>query len=453
MLQGFLSTFPQYNPPGSGPLGVNLFAESYGGKYGPIFAEVWEKQNIKRKTGVLSTSKSLDIHLASLGIVNGCVDSEIEAPGYLSMAVNNTYGLRTANSVRVNMANGTLYSAGGCLDLIQQCHTAVQVSDPDNTGTVASVNRLCMSASKCTNDYQSTAYFDAGRSVYDLANPYQDPFPPYTFLEYTNTEKFQRAIGTVVNFTLFSNAVQYSFYSTGDFSRGPIVPKLAALLNSGVRIGLMYGDRDYICNWMGGEAISLNLAWQAGGSYASRFPAAGYAPIIVNDSYIGGVVRQYGNLSFSRIYQAGHSVPSYQPETAFQVFARIIMGTSVSTGAPVNLGTYNTSGPLNATQTHKLPPMASTTCWLRAITDSCSNNQIQMIQNGQGVVINGVLYSAASDWPLASITTTPSPTTSPTLTGLFTATSTPDEGGSVLSRNPRGKLTLITTLLLISFVL
>ncbi len=42
MMQGFLSTFPQYNPPGNTSLGVNLFSESYGGKYGPIFAEVWE---------------------------------------------------------------------------------------------------------------------------------------------------------------------------------------------------------------------------------------------------------------------------------------------------------------------------------------------------------------------------------------------------------------------------
>ncbi len=39
MMQGFLSVFPQYNPPGNGSLGVNLFSESYGGKYGPAFAD------------------------------------------------------------------------------------------------------------------------------------------------------------------------------------------------------------------------------------------------------------------------------------------------------------------------------------------------------------------------------------------------------------------------------
>ena len=84
-------------------------------------------------------------------------------------------------------------------------------------------------------------------------------------------------------------------------------------MKAGVRIGFIYGDRDYICNWLGGEAISLAVAAETSAAYASLFPAAGYAPIIVNTTYIGGVVRQYGNLSFSRIYDAGHSVPAYQP--------------------------------------------------------------------------------------------------------------------------------------------
>ena len=30
MLQGFLGTFPQFNPPQNSSVGVNLFAESYG---------------------------------------------------------------------------------------------------------------------------------------------------------------------------------------------------------------------------------------------------------------------------------------------------------------------------------------------------------------------------------------------------------------------------------------
>ena len=41
-----------------------------------------------------------------------------------------------------------------------------------------------------------------------------------------------------------------------------------ALLKSGVCIGLIYGDRDYICSWLGGEAISFSIAGTVQPQYA-----------------------------------------------------------------------------------------------------------------------------------------------------------------------------------------
>ncbi|KAL0941879.1 carboxypeptidase S1 (serine carboxypeptidase) [Colletotrichum truncatum] len=435
MLQGFLGAFPQYNPPNNSALGINLFAESYGGKYGPVFSDVWETQNEKRINGTLSANKTLEIHLTSLGIVNGCIDDQVQAAYYPAMAINNTYGFKAMNDVRASLANGSLYTTGGCLDLIRQCRTANSVYDANNTGTVREVNSLCSQAYSTCNENVVTPYAESGRSWYDIARKNPDSFPPNTYLEYVNTAGFQQAIGSVVNFTMTSEAVLTNFQATGDHMRGPLIPKLARLLERGIRVALIYGDRDYICNWLGGEAASLNLAWQAGSVYGQRFSSAGYAPIIVNDSYIGGAVRQFGNLSFSRIYQAGHSVPAYQPETAFQVFARVILGTSISTGDQVNLAVYNTSGDARATHTDKLPDSPEPTCWLRAMQTSCSNDQVKMLQQGNGVVINGVLYSASSDWPLATqapTSTQPAASSSTTvLTGVFTATSTPKSGGAV----------------------
>ena len=189
-----------------------------------------------------------------------------------------------------------------------------------------------------------------------------------------------------------------AFISTGDYERESLVAAIASLLNDGIRVGLIYGDRDYICNWIGGEAVSISIAAATSGSYFGGFTAAGYAPIIVNSSYIGGVVRQYGNLSFSRIYDAGHMVPAYQPETAFQVFYRIIAGTSLSTGEIIDLSVYNSSGPAIASHTNSLPPSPLNTCWIRNIPGSCTDGQKNLIVNNQGAIINGVLYSAASDY-------------------------------------------------------
>jgi carboxypeptidase C (cathepsin A) len=432
MLQGFLGAFPQYAP-NSTSIGVHLFAESYGGKYGPAFASIWERQNGRRRNGTLSKTGTIEIKLASLGIVNGCVDDLIQGPYYPAMAVNNTYGLTAINPTRAKLAMGNFYATGGCQDLIKQCRAAVAAQDPENDGDVATVNNICSNAySFCVQNVMDP-YQDAGRSVYDIGHFLPESFPPSTYLEYLNTASVQAAIGTPVNFTQTNHQVVNAFTSTGDYERQSYVSNLAALLNAGIRIGFIYGDRDYICNWLGGEAISLAVAANAASSYPSRFPQAGYAPIIVNTTYIGGVVRQYGNLSFSRIYDAGHSVPAYQPETAFQVFARIMNGNSISTGEIINRSSYNTTGPLNATHTNTLPASPGATCWLRNIPDTCNDVQKSSIINNQGVIINGVLYSASSAWSLFKSTSTVSAdtesvtvtTTTQILTGFFTATSTP----------------------------
>ncbi|KAM0130385.1 hypothetical protein ACHAO1_007892 [Botrytis cinerea] len=440
MLQGFLGAFPQYAPNNSSAMNIHLFAESYGGKYGPAFATLWEEQNEKRANGTLSQNTTIDIKLKSLGIVNGCVDDLIQAPYYPNFAVNNTFGLSAINPTRAKLATANFYASGGCKDLITQCRAAVQSQDPTNEGNVSSVNSACSNAYNSCLTNVLEPYYDAGRSVYDISHNLPDSFPPSTYLEYLNTAAFQSAIGSPVNYTETNLQVVAAFTSTGDYERKSYIPEIAALVNSGIHVGLMYGDRDYICNWLGGEAISLAVAEQVSSEYASKFPAAGYAPIITNTSYIGGVVRQFGNLSFSRIYDAGHSIPAYQPETAFQVFARIIMGTSLSTGETINSSVYNTTGPLNATHTTSLPSSPTNTCYLRNIPGTCTEDERQMIIAGKGAIVDGVLYSDSSDYSAhtSTITTTGSgsaksasvTTTTEILTGLFTATATPSPSKS-----------------------
>ena len=465
MLQGFLGAFPQYGPNNSSEMGVHLFAESYGGKYGPAFATLWEEQNAKMVNGTLSNNTNIEIRLKSLGIINGCVDDLVQAPYYPAMAVNNSYGLTAINPTRAKVANGSFYVSGGCKDLITKCRAAVTKLDSENLGNVAAVNTACSSAySSCSTNVMGP-YYDSGRSVYDIAHFVPDPFPPNTYLEYLNTPDFQSAIGTPVNYTQSNFQIVNAYTTTGDYERESYIPELAALLKAGVRVGLVYGDRDYVCNWLGGEALSFAIAAQTSPDYASHFPAAGYAPVITNISYIGGVVRQFGNLSFSRIYQAGHSVPAYQPETAFQVFARIMTGTSLSTGQIIDLSKYNTTGPANATHTDDLPSSPSSTCYIRDMIDTCTNDDKNDIVEGKGVIINGVRYSASSDWPLYGASSTSSARKSSTgsvtvtttvLTGFFTATSTPGpskKSDAVASSQYSGSLLCVSLLTMLVYTL
>ncbi|KAG5997321.1 hypothetical protein E4U43_002666, partial [Claviceps pusilla] len=450
LIQGFLTTFPQYHNASNTSVSVHLFSESYGGRYGPVFAEKWEQQNQKRQTGELRANSTVQVRLGSLGIVNGCIDQEIQVPYYPIFANNNTYGYKALADEAASFYSAKFSSPNGCRAKLQTCQAVALTLDPNGEGANAQVNSVCAAANDACYAIQEP-YYSSGRSAYDLAAPYHDPNPALRFLSYLNQDHILRAIGSPVNYTMASSVVSKVFHDTGDLSRGGNIKRLADLLNKGVRIGLVYGDRDYICNWYGGEAASLGIANQSSPEYAANFSAAGYAPIIVNDTYIGGLVRQYGNLSFSRIYQAGHSVAWYQPETTFQVFARIMMGTSLSTGGAINLSLYNTTGPSAASSySDKLPAMPAATCWVYNFPSTCDNGAQGLVSDGAGVVINGILYSQSADWPLATMKPLSStsgkatPTTMESLmTGVFTATKTPTSTAPCTQHVGFGSWTLI----------
>jgi hypothetical protein len=53
---------------------------------------------------------------------------------------------------------------------------------------------------------------------------------------------------------------------------------------------------------MGGENITLSIKHKQ----SAAFISSGYENLITNSTYTGGVVRQHGNLSFTRVFEAGH---------------------------------------------------------------------------------------------------------------------------------------------------
>lgn len=411
-LQAFLGVFPQYNPaisPAgdivSGTTGINLFTESYGGKYGPAIASFFKSQNALRQTDPTTLSSTLELTLATLGIFNGWIDLFTQTPYYPRFAFNNTYGISAISEVQELNALSAYSGANGCEQLTLTCRAQEATNDPADSGNVTTVDNICSQAQQYCETNVVDPYTLSERSAYDISQNYLDPFPNNHYLEYLNQASVQQAIGAPVNYTQDSQAVSNAFSASGDYARDEILHDLINLVDSGVRVALIYGDRDYVCNWFGGEAISFAVAGalpQYGGWYQS-----GYTPVVANSSYVGGVVREFANLSFTRVYDAGHLVPAYQPETAFTIFTRIIEGTEIGLGTEVDVSTFGSTGSANATHTNSAPPMASPTCFVRAANSTCDVDQKNMLANGAGVIINGVLYSNADDWisPPASIST------------------------------------------------
>jgi len=64
------------------------------------------------------------------------------------------------------------------------------------------------------------------------------------------------------------------------------------------------GDKDFVCNWRGGEAWTAATKW----SGKSDFNNQTYESWTIN-GVPAGEMKQFGNLHFLRVYDAGHMVP------------------------------------------------------------------------------------------------------------------------------------------------
>lgn len=169
----------------------------------------------------------------------------------------------------------------------------------------------------------------------------------------------QNAIGVDLNYTESNSDVYYAFQSTGDFVWPNFIEDLEEILSYPVRVTLVYGDADYICNWFGGEAVSLAANW----SGTEEFNKAGYTPFLV-DGVQYGETRAFGNFSFTRIYESGHEVPYYQPVASLQFFNRTLYGWDIATGTELINADTETNGTAETTHTATAPPLttvASTT--------------------------------------------------------------------------------------------
>ena len=395
--QTWFQEFPGYKPNNDA---ISIFAESYGGRYGPAITAFFEEQNQKiANQSIHENGGTYVIHLDTLGIVNGCIDLLTQEFAYLTMAYNNTYGIQTINQ--------TLYQQGvdafnepktGCRDQILECQDLAAQGDPDFIGNNDTVNAACRNAGDTCRGMVEGQYIDnSGRNYYDIAAIDPDPFPPNYYIGYLANAWVQAALGVPVNFTQSTTGVYEGFQSTGDYARADIrggyLKDLGYILDSGIKVALIYGDRDYACNWIGGEEASLAVNY----SQSDAFHAAGYANISVNASYVGGQVRQHGNFSFSRVFQSGHEVPAYQPETAYQVFTRAIFGKDIATG---NIDTtqntnYSTAGSSTTFEVKNQDPGSpSPQCYVLALEATCTADQMDSVVNGTGLVHDYILIDA-----------------------------------------------------------
>jgi carboxypeptidase C (cathepsin A) len=192
------------------------------------------------------------LQMDTLGIINGIIDEQIQAPYYPEFAVNNTYGIKAVNDTIYTFMKQAYYMPEGCHDQIEYCKQSDRDTE-DGQLTCSAATTLCRSL------VEEPYYAFGGRGVYDIRHPYDDPTPPDYFESFLNLASTQEALGVNINYTT-TNArnVSAGFASTGDFVFPNFIEDLEEILSYGVRVALLYGDADYICNWVSLMPISLS---------------------------------------------------------------------------------------------------------------------------------------------------------------------------------------------------
>ncbi|KAK4183926.1 Alpha/Beta hydrolase protein [Podospora australis] len=299
-LQNFYAAFPKYQRREFG-----LFTESYGGHYGPKFATYFQSQNALIDQGKLHGHQK--VSLAAVGINNGWIAPIVQFRSFIDFAVNNTYRqlLDPASSPKAVDDYNT-----DCLPYIQNC-----TSSTGNDEDCAAADQSCYAVMSDPIEISSGIDFDP----YDVRANASDPNPPSNYIRYLLRRDIRKAIGArVPGYTQCSEKESDYFYQSGDGARS-FLPELSELVRSGVQVLLWAGDTDWTCNWMG----NLDVANMVDYPGQKSFTEQPVTPYTVKGT-VYGEFKTVDNLSWLRVYQAGHEVPFYQPQVALQAFWQTI---------------------------------------------------------------------------------------------------------------------------------
>ncbi|KAF2873505.1 putative carboxypeptidase S1 [Massariosphaeria phaeospora] len=286
LIQAFYSSFPEYKSRDFG-----IFTESYGGHYGPEFAKYIQDQN-KATVGE-------PINIVALGVNNGWHDAEIQEPAYVSFSYNNSH-----KSI-INKTQHDQYRVDFndyCLPDIQQCAQTGVDLDCQNAESI------------CYYTVERPLYNAADYDVYDVRAPSNNPEPPSNYVQYLQRAYVMKAIGAQSTYQECPNAPYNKFALTGDGPRS-FLNELSGVVASGITTLIWAGDADWICNWYGVHDVANAIQYPGQNVFAGKF----LTPYKVNGKE-GGSFKTEGNLSFLRVYEAGHEVMYYQPELSLQVF-------------------------------------------------------------------------------------------------------------------------------------
>ncbi|TBU33355.1 serine carboxypeptidase [Dichomitus squalens] len=286
-----------------------VWTESYGGHYGPIFAQYFLDQNAAIANGSI---RGVPINMKVLGIGDGLTDPLIQYESYLTYAQSNPYFPTTTNDT-IQSATDFWNQQGGCKDMIHQCYDSL---DPT---TCSSAQNLC--------DALITHRLAGNQDEDYILADFSDTYPP-DITQYANNTTRKQHIGAVGDFEEVNSEVLFEFQ--GEWMQNSR-PMLEAVVDAGIRTVLYVGDADYLFNYFGVEAMLDQMQTR----FSTEWAEQQFSNFTVHGES-AGLFKNAGTLSYVRVFGAGHEVAAYRfgtlgsGEAAYQIFSQIVGNNPLS---------------------------------------------------------------------------------------------------------------------------
>ncbi|KAH8602420.1 Alpha/Beta hydrolase protein [Bisporella sp. PMI_857] len=293
LLTLFFKQFPEY-----ATQDFHIAGESYAGHYIPVF------------TSEILSHKKRNINLKSVLIGNGLTDGLTQYEKYRPMACGEGGYKAVLDSGECQAMDNALPR---CQSLIQNCYDSESIWS-------------CVPASIYCNNALIGPYQRTGQNVYDIRGKCEDSNNLcYSALgwisDYLNKPEVIEALGAEVSsYDSCNFDINRNFLFQGDWMQ-PYHRLVPGILEQ-IPVLIYAGDADYICNWLGNQAWTDALEWPG----QKAFNKAETKALKLNDGTKYGEGKGSGNLTFARIYQAGHMVPMDQPVASLDFLNRWISG-------------------------------------------------------------------------------------------------------------------------------
>lgn len=267
--------------------GTSLYitGESYAGHYIPAIADY------------IVQHPDESINLSGVAIGNGWVDPYDQYPAYAEFAKLN------------NLISNPIYT------LIKGAMKICQLLIKTKLWPLALYECQLTGTTPILGNPLNPAF-----NVYDIRKKCDNPPLCYDF---SNMDKFiaredvRQELGVKDRSWSSCNMVVHTFM-LGDWVSN-LQDKVTNLLSNGVKVLVYSGDKDFICNWKGGEAWTHSLKWQK----SDEFNKKDYSKWNVNEQP-AGEYKNVDNLTFLRVYEAGHMVPMDQPQVALEMLSQFV---------------------------------------------------------------------------------------------------------------------------------